>query len=146
LTQQYGRYCARLVDEGFGDDVAEHLEEVLPELILTPWQELWLFEPLTRAELQLGPRLTRRIARRLDDSDTPPILRGRAALAAAIAGEVNVERLLRLIDTVPAVSRPDVIAAYAVATEGDEEAKDALAGLPDPDLAAWIFDESAQIA
>ena len=144
LTQNYARYCARISEEGHGEDVASYLEEEFPKLILTPWQELWLLEPFAQSELPLGPNLAEWIKGRLRDSDAPPLLRARAALAAAVAHEASAEELLRLIDITPPVSRPDLIAAYAVATDLDHDAKEALGGLPDAQLAGWVFDDAGR--
>jgi hypothetical protein len=98
LTQHYGRYCARLAEDGHGAEVAEYLESVFPRLILTPWQELWLLEPITAGAVPEGPRTRRWIERRIEADEAPPMLRARALLAGATAELVGAETALQLID------------------------------------------------
>jgi hypothetical protein len=140
LTQHYGRYCARLIAAGNGDDVRTYLEDVFPRLILTPWQELWLLEPFVQGLAATGPRLQRWLERNVDDAATPPVLRARAMLAAATSGQLSARTALRLIDILPETARPDAIAAYAKVTDSDN-GKAKLAALPDTFLAGLIFDD-----
>jgi hypothetical protein len=62
-------------------------------------------------------------------------------LAAARSDLADADLALRLIDTLPAVAQPDAVAAFAAASENAADV-DALGGLPDSDLAQWIFSAS----
>jgi hypothetical protein len=138
LTQHYGRYCAQLVGAGHGEEVASYLESTFRKFILTPWQELWLMEPLIAGAQPIGRSLSSWLTQRLAP-DTPPILHARAALASAGVGLLDADLAGSLIDSVPEAARPDAIRAFALVHEQSDEAETALAGLPDTLLASWVY-------
>lgn len=140
LTQNYARYARVLAEGEHGDEVDEYLEDGFPRMVLTEWQELWLLEPLVIRE-EHGESLSAWIQRRLEDPSVSSSLRARALLAGARSELVEPDYILRVLDSLPAVAQPDAIAAYAAASQNDTDV-DRLAGLPDAELASWIFDST----
>jgi hypothetical protein len=138
LTQHYARYCAALVEAGQQQEVAKYLESRFGRFILTPWQELWLLEPIIAGAGPIGPNL-RAWLQRATGPSTLPVLRARAAHAAACVGLLDRDMAGLLVDVSPEVARPDAIRAFALVHERSRARRQDLAGLPDSRLAGWVY-------
>lgn len=138
LTQHFGRYCSKLVEEGHAEEVASRLESSFKRLILTAWQEMWLLEPVIAGAEPVGKQISIWLTGRLTP-ETPPMLRARAAHAAACVGLLDIDEAKLLVDVLPEAARPDAIRALALVHDQDPAAAQALGGLPDAHLASWIF-------
>lgn len=124
--------------EGYEEAVASRLESTFKKPLPTAWQELWLLEPFIAGAEPAGNEVTRWLTRRLTP-ETPPILRARAAHAAACAGLLDADQAKLLVEVAPEAARPDAIRAFALVHGQEPTAEHDLGGLPDPHLASWIY-------
>jgi hypothetical protein len=111
LTPNVSRYLTRMMvhDEARGDGVLEELLEA-PELYVSPWQAIWLMEPLRRSH-----GLTSAQSSWLNLCFRSPLhfLGASAADVLAVNNAVEASDLLGAFGAAPLGSRPKLVAAIA---------------------------------
>lgn len=114
MTHTVCRYLSRLarVDDAPLDFVGKLVGRA--EVHLSPWQTLWLLEPLLWA-WTLPPDLRNWVTAILDDHSSP-LLRARAALVLATHERVSTTRLGILFDESTSAAKPDLVVAMARAS------------------------------
>lgn len=108
------RYLVEVADAN-ADEVAAVCEDAVasPNLYLSQWQAMWLFEPLRKLPMLSDPLRT------WVESHLPEtcgdLVRARAALVLGEKGTVAAPVLEHVYGTVGSAARPDVVWAIAVA-------------------------------
>lgn len=120
LTPQVSRYFDRMMHEQ-EHQVDETLDDILnaDELYLSPWQALWLMEPLRMSD-GLTEEQTAWIARCFKSPVS--LLRASAGHLLAVHGQAPVADLLTAFEATAVGARPKLVSALAQAT-GDLEAQ-----------------------
>lgn len=137
LTHQVCRYLVSITPEN--EDLIQLLYEQIfshREIYLSPWQALWLFEPI-RKMTHLPSGGHEWIASHLA-SAYPDAVRGRAALTLAEKDEVTESVLAELYGSLGPSSTPDVVLAFAYVADGRSATLRAVRG--DNPMNAWIID------
>jgi RNA-directed DNA polymerase len=107
-----------------------------PATYLSPWQALWLFEPLRHLE-HLSESAAQWVSGYLAPNWPNPV-RGRAALTLAEKRLIDETRLAELYGSVAPASAPDVVAAVAHVSAEDSSIRRGISR--DSSVNHWIID------
>jgi hypothetical protein len=140
LARQFATYLRSL--DGEATQTSERVDTVVTRFRghVPPWAFAWLTEAL----LEPAAVLTEKSYTQLGDfvdSSAPAVLRARAVLALALHGYLKRDELTALLDTLPPVARPDVVAALALAVEGQRDVS-VDAALSGDRLLRWVFERT----
>jgi Reverse transcriptase (RNA-dependent DNA polymerase) len=140
LTHRVSQYLAAITEDHEAQ-VTFAYEQLFayPDIYISPWQALWLFEPLRRME-PFTPAMQEWVARYLAPS-FPDLVRARAGLTLAEKGVISESDLVELYGSVAPASADVVLALAHAAGEGSTVLRGVRRDSP---INAWIIDGAAE--
>jgi len=141
LARQFATYLRSL--GGTGTQTSERVDTVVTRFRghVPPWAFAWLIEALLDPPAVLTEESYTQLGDFLEGA-APAVLRARAVLALALHGYLKRDELTALLDTLPPVARPDVVAALSLAVEGQRDAS-VDAALSGDRLLRWVFERTS---
>ena len=139
LARQFAGYLRSL--DAKGNETSSRVDEVVKLFRghVPPWTLAWLIDPLVVEGAELTME-SRELLEAFVRSSAPAALRARAVLALTVHGDLERKDLTRLLDEMPSVAKPDVVAALALTVKhgADADIRKLLAG---DRLQVWVFEQ-----